>query len=335
MKIPKLLCSSLLLLVCILPYTTFAKPLPVLTIEFEAPAVDRTMKYNIILPAEYDESKDRYPVLYLLHGLISNYTHWARMGVPKYAGRFDMIVVMPDGGNSWYVNWSKTEDGQKNAWEDYMINDVIGHVDANYRTIARREGRAINGLSMGGYGALMLGLRHPEMFTSIASHSGAIGYAADTRGGIEDPEARRARNAKRAARWGSRPKPTEAQIEAWRLRRITPDRAIGIAGFSSQIERSPSGSALTTIAECDMYDPFKLVLQVPREDLPHIHVDSGTEDFLIGSARDFAQVLRENTIAYSYAESKGGHRPDYWTREVAHSMAVQYNVIQRSLAELD
>ena len=155
-----------------------AKKLPVTTVEFEAPSVDRTMKYNIVLPAGYEESDQRYPVLYLLHGLTSNYTLWGRMRVPVYAARYELIVVMPDVGNSWYVNWAQSDDGQKNAWEDYMINDVIGHVDANYRTIARREGRAINGLSMGGYGALMLGLRHPEMFCSIGSHSGAIAYAA-------------------------------------------------------------------------------------------------------------------------------------------------------------
>ena len=90
---------------------------------------------------------------------------------------YDLIVVMPDAGNSWYVNWAKSEDGQKNNWEDGMIKDLIGHVDASYRTIARREGRAINGLSMGGYGGLMLGLKHADMFCSVGSHSGAIAYA--------------------------------------------------------------------------------------------------------------------------------------------------------------
>ena len=91
------------------------------------------------------------------------------MGVPEYARAYDLIVVMPDAGNSWYVNWAKSEDGQKNRWEDCLIKDLIGHVDATYRTVARREGRAINGLSMGGYGGLMLGLRHPDLFCSIGS----------------------------------------------------------------------------------------------------------------------------------------------------------------------
>src|SRR5262249_59166308 len=90
---------------------------------------------------------------------------------------FDLIVVMPDVGNSWYVNWAKSDGDQKNRWEDFIIKDLIGHVDATYRTIAKREGRAINGLSMGGYGGLMLGLQHPDLFCSVGPHPGARALA--------------------------------------------------------------------------------------------------------------------------------------------------------------
>ena len=309
-------CVLILALQCVSDHDVTAEPLPVATVEFDAPAVDRVMKYNIVVPAGYEESGQRYPVLYLLHGLTSNYTLWARMRVPEYAARYSMIVVMPDVGNSWYVNWAQSDDGQKNAWEDYMINDVIGHVDANYRTIARREGRAINGLSMGGYGALMLGLRHPEMFCSIGSHSGALAYAAGARKRIENPEETPSVRGRR--------EPSEKD-----------DKAIGIEGFSSQVDRYPAGKAFVTVEDCDQYDPFKLVLQVPKKELPHIHVDCGTEDRLIETARQFAQVLQDNTISYSYAESAGRHWPIYWAREVAHSMTIQHNVIQRNLAKLE
>src|SRR5262245_45686751 len=151
-------------LALLVPAPALAQALPVKTIEFDSPAVGRKMKYNIVLPASYEQSKEqRYPVLYLLHGLTGNYTNWAGMGVPAYARAYDLIVVMPDGGNAWYVNWAKSEDGQKNYWEDAIAKDVVGHVDANYRTIAKREGRAINGLSMGGFGGLAVGLRNPDM----------------------------------------------------------------------------------------------------------------------------------------------------------------------------
>ena len=115
-------CLVLFGMVCGICTTVLAEPLAVQTIEFEAESVELTMKYNIIVPEGYARSAKRYPVLYLLHGLTSNYRLWAVMGVPEYARDYEMIVVMPDVGNSWYVNWAKSEDGQKNDWEDYIIN---------------------------------------------------------------------------------------------------------------------------------------------------------------------------------------------------------------------
>ncbi len=310
---PTRVCAVLLGLAAFLPLSTAQDAVPVQTIEFDAPSVGRTLKYNIILPKDYEDSQQRFPTLYLLHGLTSNYTAWARMRVPDYAANYDLIVVMPDAGNSWYVNWAKSEEGQKNDWEHYMINDLIGHVDENFRTIPRREGRAINGLSMGGYGALMLGLRHPDLFCSIGSHSGALTYARSMRARVEG----QARDA------GARGRREPSNRE---------DPRIGVAGFSSQVDRTPKGVAFATVEECDGYDPFKLVLQVPKDQLPHIYIDCGTEDRLISGARALADVLRENTIPFTYAESPGAHRPPYWSREVGHSMAVQYAIIQRNLS---
>jgi S-formylglutathione hydrolase FrmB len=316
---------------CVLTCSAAAEPLPVTTVEFDAPSVGRTnMKYNIILPARYDESDERYPVLYLLHGYSDDCRGWAHMRVPEYAARYEMIVVMPDAGNSCYVNWAQSEDGQKNAWEDYMINDVIGHVDANYRTIAKREGRAINGLSVGGYGALMLGLRHPDMFCSIGSHSGTIRLAAEVRRGMESGEGWQKKkdskpSAKSKAEYDDESTAKEVQVI---------EAAIGVKGFSSQEERTPKGTLFATVEDCDRYDPFELVLRIPKEGLPDIHMDCGTEDFLFKEAREFARHLQDNMVPYSYAESEGGHTGTYWAREVANSMAIQYNAIQRNLARL-
>jgi putative tributyrin esterase len=296
----------------LLPVPAFGQALPVQTVEFASQAVGRKMKYNIVLPAKYEQTTDRYPVLYLLHGYSSNYTAWARLKVPEYARAFDLIVVMPDAGNSWYVNWAKSEDGQKNQWDDYFVKDLIGHVDATYRTLAKREGRAINGLSMGGYGGLVLGLKHPELFCSIGSHSGAVAIAKQA---------------------GERLK--EGQGPALRKRTLSdkPDPRIGVEGFSSQVERSPKGQMFATAEDAAANDPFQLVLKVPRDKLPHIYVDCGTEDRLIEGSRAFVKLLMDHKIPFTYAESGGGHTAPYWAREVGHSMAVQYTVIQRNLAE--
>lgn len=296
---------------CALISAARGEGLPVKTVEFSAPSVARKMKYNVVLPSNYEQAQKRYPVLYLLHGLTSNYTAWARMKVPEYARNFEMIVVMPDVGNSWYVNWAQSDDGQHNNWEDFIIQDLIGHVDATYRTIAAREGRAINGLSMGGYGGLMLGLRHPDLFCSIGSHSGALGIAKSA---------------------GERIKAGEPLFRPQREPSTENIPEIGIEGFSSQADRTPKGKAFVTVEDCAKVDPFQLVLQIPREKLPHIYVDCGTEDRLIEGAQGFLKVLMDNKIPFTYAQSVGEHKGPYWAREVGQSMAVQYVIMQRHLA---
>lgn len=292
--------------------TAPAAAAPVKTVEFTGESVGRKMKYNVALPARYEQTTDRYPVLYLLHGYSSNYTAWARLGAADAARGLDLIVVMPDVGNSWYANWVKSEDGQKNNWEDFIIKDLIGHVDSTYRTIAKREGRAINGLSMGGYGGLTLGLRHPELFCSIGSHSGAVAFAKQAAERIKSGQGLQRPN-----------RPLSSQ----------PDPRIGIEGFNSQVERSPKGQLFATVEDCAAYDPFQLVVKVPREKLPHIYVDCGTEDRLLASNQDLLKVLMENKIPFTYAQSPGEHKAPYWQREIGHSVAVQYALLQRNLAE--
>ena len=284
------------------------------TVEYEAKSVDRKLKYNIALPEKYDATTDRYPVLYLLHGYSGNYTNWARHRAQAHARANDLIVVMPDAGNSWYVNWAKSDEGQKNAWDDALVKDLIGHIDTNYRTIASREGRAINGLSMGGYGALVIGLKHPDLFCSIGSHSGAIAFARSIGERLSKGD-------------------DLAKLKGARKTSDAPNLAIGIEGFNSQTERTPKGRMFTTPEEADAYDPFKLVSAVPKEKLPHIHLDCGTEDGLLKSSQDFVKVLMENKVPFTYAESAGGHNGAYWTREVGHSMAVQNQIIRRQLAK--
>jgi len=283
----------------------------VTTVEFHSPAVDRTMKYNIVLPPDYESSDERYPVLYLLHGMGQNYTTWSRLGAPFYAREIGrLIVVMPDGGNSWYVNWAESGEGQKNDWEDHVVRDVVVHVDANYRTIARREGRAIAGLSMGGYGALTMGLRNSEMFVSIGSTSGALQFA------------RSLTERLRVGMRGSRPE---------RSTEVNP--LIGIPGFSSQDERTPHGREFTTVEQAEAHDPFLLINTIPRHRMPHIYLDSGTEDELIQDARAFAYILMQKNLPFDLMQMAGEHTLDYWPKAVGHLMTIQHEVMRRALGE--
>lgn len=144
---------------------------------FHSASLAREMHYRVFLPHSYAEPNRRFPVLYLLHGIYGKFTDWdTQSHLRHYAQNRDLIIVMPDAGDSWYVN-SATEP--QNRYEDYIVKDLIQEVDGKYRTLAVRESRAIAGVSMGGYGALNLALKHPELFVFVGSISGAINAPTD------------------------------------------------------------------------------------------------------------------------------------------------------------
>ena len=139
---------------------------------FFSAALGREMPYSVILPAGYGKSQQRYAALYLLHGWQGDETNWINLThlVQDVAG-YPLILVMPRAENSWYVN-SATNPADRYA--DYIAQDLIADVDEHYRTIAAPHERAIAGLSMGGYGALLLTLKHPGSFGFAGSISGAF-----------------------------------------------------------------------------------------------------------------------------------------------------------------
>jgi len=139
---------------------------------FHSRELDRDMHYLIVLPVDYGSSHQRYPVLYLLHGWAGDYTNWVKLThLVEYSRRYRMIVVTPDAQNSWYVN-SATVPGDRFA--DYIVNDLISEIDSRWRTLASARSRSIAGLSMGGYGSVLFGLRHPDLFAVVGSVSGAF-----------------------------------------------------------------------------------------------------------------------------------------------------------------
>jgi S-formylglutathione hydrolase FrmB len=281
------------------------------TVRYHSPSVGRDLNCRIILPASYESSSWRYPVLYLLHGFSGDYTNWIKQGIEKAAEPYEMIVVLPDGGNGWWINWAVSERGQKNHWEDALIVDLVGYVETHYRTIAAREGRAICGLSLGGYGAIALGLRHPGMFCTIGGTGAGLQLVRNLSQTL---------NANPNAVIPDR-KPAD---------KVKP--GIGMEDFDSQEERTPYGRMFTNVAQAEAYDPFELILNVPRDSLPHIYLDCGTEDSFLLRNQEFVALMMDHDIAFTYAQSPGEHKPEYWSREISHILAVQYEMIRRSLA---
>lgn len=135
--------------------------------------------YRIYLPPDYDtNARRRYPVIYFLHGRSVDSKRPITAG---YVARIDAairsgvmppaIVVLAQGLNTgWYMD---AED-RAHPIASVITKDLIGHVDASYRTIARRDARAIEGHSMGGFGALHLGFKYPELFTAVTANSPAM-----------------------------------------------------------------------------------------------------------------------------------------------------------------
>ncbi len=118
-----------------------------------------------------------FSVWYLLHGLSDNHTAWTRRtSLERYLGNLPLIVVMPDGGRGFYTDSATEPTG---AFETFIMRDLVGFVDRTFQTRAERSGRVISGLSMGGFGAIKLASKHPEMFCAAASHSGALWRPSD------------------------------------------------------------------------------------------------------------------------------------------------------------
>jgi enterochelin esterase-like enzyme len=147
--------------------------------DFESDALDRRLPYRVFLPPDYHATHragQRYPVIYLLHGMGGRYDEWSGYGVEEVANLlFDerklghAIIVAPQGGLGYWMN----QDGGT-PWGEYVARDLVRHVDATYRTIVRREARAVGGLSMGGHGALQLALNYPDVFGVAGAHSASI-----------------------------------------------------------------------------------------------------------------------------------------------------------------
>lgn len=148
------------------------------TIQFESKLVGKTLPYNVLLPVNYNQPESRskrYPVIYLLHGFSGHYTNWLeKTKLVDYTAGYEFIIVMPEGNDGWYTD-SATVPTDK--YESYIVQELIPDVEKRFRASSEREGRAIAGLSMGGYGAIKFGLKHPEMFALAASLSGAFSAA--------------------------------------------------------------------------------------------------------------------------------------------------------------
>jgi len=142
-------------------------------------ALGQPVDVRILVPADYDDTDQRYPVLYLFHGTSGRASDWIVAGDAEAAtAGLPLIVVMPDigfdgDGGGWFADWWNGGAHGQPMWETFHVGQLVPWVDANLRTVPARHGRALAGLSQGGFGSLSYAARHPDLFTSAAAFSGA------------------------------------------------------------------------------------------------------------------------------------------------------------------
>ncbi len=264
-----------------------------ITADFHAAHLDgKDMKFNVLLPRGYASDTDRlFPVLYLLHGFSGDYSDWCKYNIVGYAKPYEEIIVMPDGDNSWYVN---SYSDPKLQWENYIVNDLVSYVDSHYRTIASRQGRAIAGLSMGGYGALYLGLKHHDMFAAVASLSGVVAAANLRRWDVQ-----------LSNRFSSRPEQFYVDVRNTMQADFGPENNPGRA----------------------TEDPFLLIRKLVPANCPQLYLAIGWGDNLLNENREFVALLSTLKMPYRYAEVPGEHEWKVWDEQIQRVLALEAPVI--------
>ncbi|RMG70267.1 MAG: esterase family protein [Bacteroidetes bacterium] len=244
----------------------------------ESDILGEDVHFSIYLPPDYEQSSRRYPAVYLLHGYSDDETAWVQFGEVNatldrgIAARElpPMIVVMPDAKVTWYIN---THDGQT-RWEDMFIQELIPHIDASYRTRAKKEFRGISGLSMGGHGSLVLAMKHPDLFAACAAFSAAV-YLPEDFAQLDD-----ARYARTWATIFGEGLAGEARLtDHWRQNMV-----------------------------------YGLAQDLPVETLRQVrwYIDCGDDDFLYAGNSQLHILWRQREVPHEYRIRDGAHNWTYW-----------------------
>jgi S-formylglutathione hydrolase FrmB len=295
-----------------------ATPSRVVTERFHSDALGVDKAVLVYLPRGYDAAATtRWPVLYYLHGLGGDETNWVKQGKLDAAADalgLAAIVVMPDGDDGFYIDSADPIDYDQcmasgaglfipNAqrattcvrarrYETYVTRDLVGWVDGHYRTLARRDGRAIAGLSMGGFGAMAVALRHPDEFAAAASHSGALALLYR---GPRPFVAGKAELITDLARWGAGGGP----IASWLARLFGTDLARWQAHDVVALAGQLGAGKLALYFDCGSEDDFNL-----HDNLQYVH-----------------EALSARHIEHEYFLGPGKHDFAFWAARVPTSLA--------------
>jgi len=164
---PRLLCAAL----AIVTLSASGAAAQARTVRHASTSLGSERIFSILLPSGYAESDKRYPVVYLFHGGGQDHTAFmARAMFPALARKQETIFVMPAADR----NYSAMSADGRTRYNAYVASELVDYVDANYRTLAAPQSRAIAGISMGGGIATMTALQHPQRFGVVGAFSAAL-----------------------------------------------------------------------------------------------------------------------------------------------------------------
>jgi enterochelin esterase family protein len=271
----------------------------------ESPALGRPLAVSIYRP-DGEAPATGWPVLYLLHGLNGCHRDWTSLGglgatmdrlIAEHRIK-PMLVVMPDAANSWYVNSAAI--GGPGDYETAILEDLPKAIEQDYPVSRERDGRAIAGLSMGGYGALRLALTRPDRFVAVASLSGALWQNAP----IED-QASSGRSASNEY-----------------FHRL--DAATVIGGVDAPPEGKHFGKAFGTPFDAKRFDAenvFTLLAQRVRQGdlLPAIYLTVGDHDshLLWRGSIALYETLMADGLDVNFRVTGGDHVWSLWSKSIA------------------
>lgn len=275
----------------------------------EPPAPD----VSIYLPPSYHrEPSRRYPVVYLLHGYTnSDLGYFGPTGRQLHliaervfeAGRArEMILVMPNCLNA-YGGCMYSNSVTSGNWEGYIADDLVGYIDSHYRTIAAREGRGIGGHSMGGYGAIRIAMKRPDVFSALYALSSCClneGHVQPGRGGVS--AAAEAVRTPEEARDNRGVQGTLARAAAWSPNPLNPPLYLDLPTRDGQVrpEVAVRWAANSPLAMLDQYVPALRRYSA-------IALDIGTADGLIASNRLFVEALARVGVPHTFETYDGDH----------------------------
>jgi enterochelin esterase-like enzyme len=267
---------------------------------FQSKILHKTMHYSVLLPDNYFNNQQKYPIVYLLHGYGGDRESWiVRCKVNSLIDSLksknlvsDFIYIMPDAQNSYYINnYDSTF-----RYEDYFIKEFIPHLDSVYRTLLNPENHILLGFSMGGFGAAILGARHPDIFGSIVILCGSL---------------------RDSTIFVNMPQDTYEKL------------------FGNVFGHGLKGEARITRhwKQNSPYYYIDSVSAIPLRKM-NLYLDCGLSDQLLPANEVFHQLLLKSEIPHEFHVRQGDHNLEYWYRSTTMALiyitSLQINVLKKN-----